>query len=179
MSQRKNTTTAHLRSILLLPFTVTVIIPMLLLATGKRERHAAPEWLIKSCAIAGCGSIGYGLSLLIRTVRMFRRDGDGTLAPWDPTHRLVVVGIYRYVRNPMITGVALILFGEWLLTRSWRMFGWLSVFVGGNMIYIPLSEEPGLVRRFGDDYLAYRAAVPRWIPRRHPWVQDAQHEPSK
>ena len=38
-----------------------------------------------------------------------------------------------------------------------------------NAIYLPLVEEPGLQLRFGADYEAYRAAVPRWVPRLRPW----------
>lgn len=44
-----------------------------------------------------------------------------------------------------------------------------AVFALANALWMPLVEEPGLVRRFGEDYLAYKRAVPRWIPRRRPW----------
>jgi protein-S-isoprenylcysteine O-methyltransferase Ste14 len=53
-----------------------------------------------------------GLSLVVKTVRLFAVVGKGTLAPWDPPKNLVVEGPYRYVRNPMITGVLTILLGE-------------------------------------------------------------------
>jgi protein-S-isoprenylcysteine O-methyltransferase Ste14 len=39
-----------------------------------------------------------------------------------------------------------------------------------NWVYFVLQEEPGLERRFGDDYRAYKRNVPRWIPRRTPWT---------
>jgi protein-S-isoprenylcysteine O-methyltransferase Ste14 len=81
----------------------------------------------------------------------------------------VVRGVYRHVRNPMIAGVFFILLGESLLAASLPLFIWFVVFVIGNAIYIPVAEEPGLVKRFGDDYLAYQRNVPRWIPRVRPW----------
>jgi protein-S-isoprenylcysteine O-methyltransferase Ste14 len=76
-----------------------------------------------------------------------------------------VRGPYRHVRNPMITGVALILGGEAVLFQSWPLAILLAVFVGVNAIYFPLVEEPGLRRRFGAEYDVYRANVPRWVPR--------------
>jgi protein-S-isoprenylcysteine O-methyltransferase Ste14 len=98
-------------------------------------------------------------------VRLFATVGESTLAPWDPTHRLVVLGPYRHVRNPMITGVISMLLGEAALLGSWPLLAWALGFFGVNAIYMPLVEEPGLVRRFGDDYVRYRQNVPRWLPR--------------
>lgn len=88
----------------------------------------------------------------------------------DPTQRLVVQGVYRHVRNPMISGVMAILLGEVVLAASLPLACWFLVFVAGNALYIPLAEEPGLAKRFGDDYEAYRRNVPRWIPRLKPWA---------
>jgi protein-S-isoprenylcysteine O-methyltransferase Ste14 len=81
----------------------------------------------------------------------------------------VVRGVYRYVRNPMITGVHLVLLGEALITASLPLFG--LFLIGGviNAVYIPLVEERGLVKRFGDEYLIYKRNVPRWVPRLTPW----------
>jgi protein-S-isoprenylcysteine O-methyltransferase Ste14 len=110
-----------------------------------------------------------GLALVVWTVRLFATLGRGTLAPWDPTARLVVRGPYRHVRNPMITGVALILTGEAVFFRSWGIAVELALFAVVNAIYFPLMEEPGLQRRFGAEYDEYRAHVPRWVPRLRPW----------
>ncbi|GDY30584.1 methyltransferase family protein [Gandjariella thermophila] len=110
-----------------------------------------------------------GLALVVRTVRLFATEGSGTLAPWDPPRRMVVRGPYRYVRNPMISGVMAILLGETLALGSPALAVWFAAFVAVNAAYIPLMEEPGLTRRFGADYVAYRRAVPRWLPRLHPW----------
>ena len=60
---------------------------------------------------------------------------------------------------------------EALLFQSWPLAAWLAVFFTANATYFPLSEEPGLARRFGDDYARYKAHVPRWLPRPKPWRQ--------
>ncbi len=50
---------------------------------------------------------------------------------------------------------------EALLAASLPLFIWFAVFVVANVIYIPMTEEPGLAKRFGEDYLAYKQNVPR------------------
>jgi len=108
----------------------------------------------------------------VTSLARFARDGDGTLAPWDPPRRLVIRGPYRYVRNPMISGVVFTLFGEALALQSRPHLLWAMTFLAINLIYIPLLEEPDLVRRFGDDYRRYRRHVPGIVPRLSPWSAD-------
>ena len=110
-----------------------------------------------------------GFALAAWTVRLFQTFGEGTPAPWDPTKRLIVLGPYRHVRNPMITSVLLMLGSEVLFFFSWHLAVWMLVFFLGNAIYFPFVEERELERRFGDDYRLYKANVPRWIPRWSPW----------
>jgi protein-S-isoprenylcysteine O-methyltransferase Ste14 len=153
----------HLRAIALLPFSAAVLVPALIL---WRTDEAGVRWWL---AIPGVALIGMGLALVVQTVALFVRVGKGTLAPWDPTTRLVVRGPYRRVRNPMITGVLCILVGEAALFGSVPLLTWAAAFFAVNAVYMPLVEEPGLRRRFGEGYEAYRAAVPRWIPRLRPW----------
>ena len=143
---------------LVLPGTVTIAVPAVIL------------WLWGADVAPGTGIIGavvvaLGVVLVGWTIRLFETAGHGTLAPWDPTSALVVRGPYRYVRNPMITGVATILAGEALFFRSWGIAVELAVFVAVNAVSFPLVEEPGLRRRFGSDYEEYCARVPRWLPR--------------
>ena len=69
----------------------------------------------------------------------------------------------------MITGVLLVLLAEALLFHSWPIAAWMILFGVGNVIYFPLVEEKGLEKRFGGQYLKYKARVPRWIPRVRPW----------
>lgn len=113
-----------------------------------------------------------GLLLLVNTIRLFHAVGQGTLAPWDPPRRLVTRGVYRYVRNPMISGVLFLLLGEAICAGSRAIFEWFLIVLVINTIYFKLSEEPGLVRRFGQEYITYRQHVPMWIPRVKPWNPD-------
>ena len=147
----------HLRAIALLPGVVTIVVPVLLLAGDGPDF----SWL----AIPGAVLVGAGFALWVWTVRLLARIGKGTLAPWDPTERLVVAGPYRYVRNPMITAVLTVLIGEALLFGSWAIAVWAAAFFALNWPWFVLHEEPRLERRFGDEYRAYKRAVPRWLPR--------------
>src|SRR4030042_3100205 len=155
----------HLLSSLLLPFVVVVIIPYWLLTTFAASdtrwgNGLLIAWLLRS---VGTVSIIVGLVLFSWCVSLFGRVGQGTLAPWDPTHNLVAKGPYRFVRNPMIIGVALMLIGQALLWGSWVVGIWACVFVFINHVYFLLSEEPGLERRFGEDYRVYKTNVPSWV----------------
>lgn len=161
----------HLLSILLLPFVVTVVVPRWLLGMNA----ATPGWggapaVDGLSRAAGAVVFAIGFGLFAWCVWLFARVGQGTLAPWDPTQRLVAVGPYRHVRNPMIGGVLLMLIGEALLWRSGALALWAGTFLLINHTYFLLSEEPGMERRFGESYRVYRSHVPRWIPRMNPWV---------
>jgi len=157
----------HLAAILLLPGIVAGLVPALLVAGSD---DVALEWGV--LAVLGAALASIGLVLLGQTVALFATEGEGTLAPWDPTRRLVVRGPYRRVRNPMISGVLALLLGEAALLRSPAVLVWFGVVFAINAVYFPLVEEPGLRQRFGADYEAYRAAVPRWLPRLRPWRPD-------
>jgi protein-S-isoprenylcysteine O-methyltransferase Ste14 len=115
--------------------------------------------------------IGIGVALFVATLRRFAGEGEGTLAPWDPPRRLVVRGAYRYVRNPMISGVLMVLAGEALVLLSRSHLLWALLFFVVNALYIPLVEEPMLARRFGERYNEYCRHVPRLVPRLRPWEQ--------
>jgi protein-S-isoprenylcysteine O-methyltransferase Ste14 len=154
----------HTLSILLLPFVAVVAVPWWLLT---QVAHADTRW--SGAWPAGLVLFACGFAFFAWCIALFARVGQGTLAPWDPTRRLVAVGPYRHVRNPMISGVAAMLFGEALTFGSGAVALWALLFVLVNHVYFIVSEEPGLERRFGDSYRAYRANVPRWLPRRTPW----------
>ncbi len=110
-----------------------------------------------------------GLILLVVMVRMFILIGQGTIMPWDPTRRLIISGPYAYVRNPMILSVITIQVGEAMAFVSPIMAALAVFFFVLNTIYFMYSEEPGLEKRFGVEYLEYKHNVPRWFPRRKPW----------
>ena len=162
----------HLRAILLLPGMVLLVIPGLILRRGGFDTLGLSQSVPLTrvvLLILGGACVVLGLVLMVATIRLFVTVCQGTLAPWDPPQHLVVRGIYRHVRNPMISGVLFILLGEALLTASLPLLDWFLIFALINAIYIPLWEEPGLVHRFGDQYRTYKRNVPRWIPRLTPW----------
>lgn len=157
-------------TILILPGTVLVLVPAVILRfttdTGTGLTIAGPGdvdfW-------TGLAAVFLGLILAVSTVRLFLTLGQGTPAPWDPPQKLVVVGPYSHVRNPMISAVLLILIGESLIFQSSAIGVWLLIFFTINGVYFPLSEEKALEARFGDEYRWYKQNVPRWIPRMTPW----------
>ena len=153
----------------ILPFAVLVIVPFLLLFDFSQPRlRVSMSHPIAQIAV-GVILCVLGLVLMIATISRFIRRGRGTLAPWDPPSHLVADGPYANARNPMISGVGFVLPGEAALFWSLAILIWLAVFVVVNTLYFKAFEEPGLVRRFGDEYRVYRRHVPMWIPRIRPW----------
>jgi protein-S-isoprenylcysteine O-methyltransferase Ste14 len=162
----------HLLSVALLPFSVAVIVPLWLARNNNISPvigTTGPQMLVQ---VVGLLVLAVGLILFSASLGNFVTEGEGTLAPWDPPRRLVVRGPYRYVRNPMISGVVLVLFGEALTLLSRPHFIWALIFHAVNSIYIPLLEETGLRHRFGDSYVEYCRHVPRLIPRFRPWESE-------
>ncbi len=159
----------HLLSIALLPFSVAVLVPLWLARSNNISPAiwtTAPQMFVQ---VVGVLILVVGLILFSASLRKFVTEGEGTLAPWDPPRRLVVRGPYRYVRNPMISGVLLVLFGEALVLLPRPHFVWALIFLAANFVWIPLIEETGLRDRFGDSYREYCRHVPRLIPRLRPW----------
>jgi protein-S-isoprenylcysteine O-methyltransferase Ste14 len=159
------------RAIALLPGNVTLVVPALILIVGPGPNvgWGLGGGLGLLVALLGAALVAIGFSVWLWTVRLLQRIGKGTLADWDPTSKLVVEGPYAHGRNPMISGVATLLLGEALLFGSPGILVWAALFLTINHVFFVLAEEPGLERRFGDEYRTYRAAVPRWLPRRKPW----------
>lgn len=164
----------HLRAILLCPGVVTLVVPGLLLRWSG-EIHVGwglTDGLAALPVLLGLALIGLGLALVVWTIKLFATIGRGTLAPWDPTSRLVVRGPYRHARHPMISGVVLLLLGEAALLGSFPLLAWSVSVFAVNAVYLPFVEERGLRRRFGGEYDTYRVNVPRWVPRLRPWQQN-------
>jgi len=120
--------------------------------TGFFAYLAFPLWIL-------------GGVILLWSFWNFLIEGRGTPAPIDPPKKLVAVGFYRYVRNPMYVGVLLILIGHFL----WFKNLWLIVYTVVAFLivhlFVTLYEEPTLKRKFGAGYEEYLRNVPRWIPR--------------
>ena len=159
----------HLLSIALLPVTMAGVIPWWLARRNHLSFGLGRTPLELTAQLTGLAALAAGLVLFVASVRQFALRGRGTLAPWDPPRRLVIDGPYRYVRNPMIAGVAFVLAGEALLLLSPAHAAWAAVFVAVNAFYIPLLEEPDLEARFGADYRNYRRHVRMILPRLRPW----------
>ena len=142
-------------SFLAMPAVVAGLVPALIV------RGTVPD---HDTQLFGLALLGTGAGLLFWCVRDFFVSGKGTLAPWDPPVHLVVVGLYRYVRNPMYLAVLTILAGWSLLYASVWVAGYLA---GLAMIFhlrVLRHEEPWLQRQFGAEWEAYRATVSRWWP---------------
>jgi protein-S-isoprenylcysteine O-methyltransferase Ste14 len=116
-------------------------------------------------SLLGLVSIGLGIMLLAASIFEFARSGRGTLSPVDPPRRLVVRGLYRYVRNPMYLSVTTIALGEALLIRSTTLAVYCAVWFAGANLFVIGYEEPTLHRLFGASYDEYTQQVGRWLPR--------------
>lgn len=143
----------------LIPGSVTFTLPWF--AFGLRE--ATIDWR-RPDHVAGLVLATVGGTVLLVCIWEFARRGRGTLAPVDPPPRLVVSGLYRYVRNPMYLGAALALAGEVLLTRSRSLALFAAAWFTAVNIFVVWHEEPKLRRMFGDSYREYCHRVRRWIP---------------
>lgn len=122
-------------------------------------KGSAPPWaVVAGWALVTLGTLGY-----LWCAADFVRQGVGTPAPIAAPDQLVVRGLYHLSRNPMYVSVLLVILGQAALRWS------VSVLVYGGFVllavslFVVLYEEPALTRRFGDSYLRYRQAVPRWI----------------
>ncbi len=151
---------AHLSDIFLLPFSVTVIIP-LWIYQGKID-YIPDHIIIK---VSGVLLLIFGLCMLSYTIFLFGKIGKGTLAPWTQIDKLVVAGPYQYCRNPMISGVLFVLSGESLIFHSTSILIWTGIFFVFNTFYFIIIEEPYLTKKFGAEYIEYKKNTPRWIPK--------------
>jgi protein-S-isoprenylcysteine O-methyltransferase Ste14 len=110
-----------------------------------------------------------GVAVLLTLFARFVLEGLGTPAPVAPTQRLVVGGLYRYVRNPMYIAVGAIILGQAIALGQPVLLLYLAVFAVAVGFFVHWYEEPTLRERFGAGYAEYQRAVPRWLPRRTPW----------
>ena len=125
-------------------------------------------WKLGSWA-PGILIMGLGLVVLLWCVRDFYISGKGTLAPWDPPKHLVVIGLYRFVRNPMYLGVLLLVLGWGIYLCSPALLLYLACLCVGFHVHVVRKEEPWLRAQFGKQWELYRQHVSRWLPRITPW----------
>jgi protein-S-isoprenylcysteine O-methyltransferase Ste14 len=142
---------------LALPGIVAIIVPLWIATSGASRPAFNPVCL---------PVLVVGIFLLLWCVRDFYVAGRGTLAPWSPPKHLVIVGLYRFSRNPMYIAVILILSG-WAIGFSSSGLALYAVAVVTLFhLRVIFHEEPWLEREFGEGWVRYRADVPRWIGRR-------------
>jgi len=141
--------------------TVVGLVPYLIVS---RWTAPAPEWWV-AWHWLGWAPVAGGAAVLLWCARDFAAIGRGTPAPIDPPKRLIVCGLYRYVRNPMYVGVLSILAGEWLLYPSLPLLVYAAIIFTMLQAFVLFHEEPALRRKFGESYDAYCREVNRWLPR--------------
>jgi protein-S-isoprenylcysteine O-methyltransferase Ste14 len=134
--------------------------------TGWGVREPLPHWIF--LRVAGGLVLVAGVAVLLHAFLRFVVEGTGTPAPVAPTARLVVGGLYRYVRNPMYLAVAGIIVGQAFVQGQPVLLLYAGAFVIVTAAFVRGYEEPTLKRRYGAQYERYRSAVPGWWPRRPP-----------
>jgi protein-S-isoprenylcysteine O-methyltransferase Ste14 len=160
--------TAALATIVFLfvvPGTLAVYLPWLIAGGLMGDPFLgleATRWLGWLLTAAGAG-------VLIEAQARFVWQGFGTPAPIAPPSRLVVGGLYRYVRNPMYVAVISLTLGQALIYAEPAVFAYAAFLLAGFHAFVLVYEEPTLMQKFPDDYPAFTAAVPRWWPRLRPW----------
>jgi protein-S-isoprenylcysteine O-methyltransferase Ste14 len=151
----------------LAPGVVAGVVPWLL--TGWEA--AVPAWPVPVRVAGGALLVTCSVVLVQAFVR-FVREGRGTPAPVGPTERLVVGGLYRYVRNPMYVAVVGAIAGQALVLGRPVLLVYAAVAAAAMALFVHEYEEPHLTACYGDQYRTYRQAVPGWLPRLTSWRPD-------
>lgn len=151
--------------LVLAPGTVVLIVPWWI----TRWQMQPPLLGLGASRVAGVALIFAGGAVLLDSFARFALRGRGTPAPILPTQHLVVTGLYRYVRNPMYVAVVSAIVGQGLLLGDLRVVGYGALIWAVFHLFVLGYEEPTLRRTFGAEYEAFKAHVPRWIPRVRPW----------
>lgn len=159
------------------PGTVAVLAPRWI--SGWRMQ---PPFLgLPALRVLGVLLLGAGVPVLVESFARFAVEGLGTPAPVFPTKHLVVRGLYRHVRNPMYVAVVAVILGQALLLGDLRLLEYAAAIWLAFHCFVLAYEEPTLRLTFGAEYDAFRAGVPRWLPRLRPWRgqrgERGEHDP--
>lgn len=127
--------------------------------------------------LAGVPSV-LGFSVALRCIWDFGWTGRGTPVPVAPPQRLVVVGVYRYVRNPMYVGFATGWIGLWIIFGHANLETIAEAAAVALVVhlFVVFYEEPTLRKKFGADYVDYCRNVRRWWPRIRGWKSSISSE---
>jgi protein-S-isoprenylcysteine O-methyltransferase Ste14 len=142
------------------PGTLTTLVPYLLLSSGL----VLFPLRLSTFRLAGAIPIALGAALYFWCAWDFTFTGRGTPAPFDPPKKIVVRGLYHYVRNPMYVAALLVLVGEAVLFESALILAYAVIVFSVFHLWIIFYEEPTLRRKFGASYESYCARVSRWAP---------------
>jgi protein-S-isoprenylcysteine O-methyltransferase Ste14 len=156
----------------LVPATVAGLVPWWL--TGWRPARPLAE--LVPLRVLGGMLVLVGAGALVHAFVRFVVEGLGTPAPVAPTERLVVGGLYRYVRNPMYLAVLAAILGQALLLWQSVLVPYAAVVALAFVLFVLGYEQPSLQRQFGAQYEAYRQAVPAWWPRLRPWRPEREQD---
>jgi protein-S-isoprenylcysteine O-methyltransferase Ste14 len=140
------------------------------------------EWWLP-LRVLGALLVVAGAAVLIHAFARFVVEGLGTPAPLAPTERLVVGGLYRYVRNVMYIAVTTTIVGQALLLGGRALLVYAALVWAVMATFVKVYEEPTLAHRYGAQYEEYRRAVPAWWPRlrgrRSPSSSPSRRGPSR
>jgi protein-S-isoprenylcysteine O-methyltransferase Ste14 len=159
----------------LAPGVVVGLIPWLL--TRWQARTPLPYYYWAPVRVIGMIVLVAGVIVLVGAFARFVMEGLGTPAPVAAPERLVVGGVYRYVRNPMYVAILAAIVGQAFILGRLALLLYATVLWLITAAFVRFYEEPTLARRFGADYEAYRRAVPAWWPRLRPWDPGERGEP--
>ena len=154
----------------IIPVTVGLILPYL----STYLDIFLPEILLSYPQWAGIPVFLGGFLLAFSSVQLIysQEQWDKAPSPAGTPKRLVISGPYRYVRNPMLLGMLLIICGEGLYFRSVGILSYLTAFfLFVNFVMVP-GEERRLVEHFGGQYLQYKSKIRRWLPTTAPYKND-------
>lgn len=147
------------------PGGVVGLVPWLI--TRWEMREPLPYWLVAQ--IVGGVLVAAAAAVLVHAFVRFVAEGIGTPVPAAAPQRLVVGGLYRYVRNPMYVALLAGVLGQALLLGQLSLVVYAAFVWAAPAAFVRWYEEPTLLKRFGADYEEYRRAVPAWLPRLRPW----------
>jgi protein-S-isoprenylcysteine O-methyltransferase Ste14 len=146
---------------LLAPCVVAGLVPWWL--TRWQVRSPLPFW--NPLRVVGAVLVLAGAAFLMHAFARFVTEGSGTPAPIAPTERLVVGGVYRYVRNPMYLSVVTVIVGQAFVLRQLGLLVYALAVGLAMAAFVRLYEEPTLRGRYGAEYDEYRRQVRGWWPR--------------
>lgn len=144
----------------LLPPLLTVALLLLMFVVDRFVpiAHVVPAPYNKLGALLIVAGLGAGMAARIAFLRVhtnihtFREPGT-----------LLTDGVFRFSRNPMYVGMALVLLGAALLFGSLSPLFLVVAFVVISDRWYIAFEEAWLERKFGDSYRAYKEHTRRWL----------------